>query len=387
MKEIFAIFKKEIVDAMRDRRTLMMVLFSSLLTVPLFLFLISQIVSQAESQAEKRTILAMNIKAAPSIENFILRQGYQIKEAPADYEKKSRTKEVTQAVLLVPDRFDADLAEGKKVAVEIAYDTSNRQAEMSLPPLKRLLAVYVSEKNSFDLMMRGVSPEILQLVEVKEKELSRPDERKVVFTGMLPMVLIMAVVLGGMFAAIDSTAGERERGSLEPLMMNPVSGWQLAIGKSGAVTALTVMIVILTVLSFFPAQWLINNDMLKAEFQFGLKDAVAFISTLIPLAILIGALQVAVSLTCKNFKEAQVRNQFLSLALTMSPIFLLVNPGKEPEWMKWVPVMAQSQMMNQVLKGEVLNATNLLIAAVVCVALTYASLFFTAKRIRGVATM
>lgn len=387
MKQIFAILKKELIDAMRDRRTLMVVLISSLLSVPLFLVLISQLVSQAESQAEKRTVFAVNIKQAASVENYILRQGFQIKEAPVGYEEKLRSKDVNQAVLLVPDHFDRDLAEGKKVALEIVYDTSNRQAEMSLPTLKRLMAGYKSEKSGLDLIMRGISPEILQLVDVKEKELSRPDERKVVFTAMLPMVLIMAVVMGGMFAAIDSTAGERERGSLEPLMMNPVSGWQLAIGKSGAVAAVTVLIVVLTVLSFFPAQWMIKSEMLKAEFQFGLKDAASFILALIPLAVFIGALQVAVSLTCKNFKEAQVRNQFLSIALTMSPFFLIVNPGKEPEWLKWVPVMAQSQMMNQVLKGEVVSMSNLLIAGVVCAVLSYVSLLFTAKRIRNLATM
>lgn len=387
MKKILAILKKEMIDAMRDRRTLMVVLISSLFTVPLFLFLISQIVSQVESQAEKRTLFAVNLAHAPSVENYILRQGFEIKTAPLDYETKLRSKDVNQAVLLVPDHFDRDLAEGKRVSLEIVYDTSNRQAEMSLPTVKKLMAGYKAEKNNLDLLMRGVSPEVLQLVTIKEKELSRPAERKVIFTAMLPMVLIMAVVMGGMFAAIDSTAGERERGSLEPLMMNPVTGWQLAIGKSGAVTAVTVLIVVMTVLSFFPAQWLIQNEMLKAEFQFGFKDAIAFILTLIPLAILIGTLQVAVSLTCKNFKEAQVRNQFLSIALTMSPIFLMVNPGKEPEWLKWLPVLAQTQMLNQVLKGEVISMINLLIAAVVCAVLSYLCLSFTAKKIRNLATM
>ncbi|QJQ05870.1 ABC transporter permease [Undibacterium piscinae] len=288
MNAIFTIFRKEVTDAMRDRRTLLMVLFSALIFVPLLLLIFSEIMSQIESQEDKRTVLAVNIKQAPRLENFILRQGYQIETAPSDYEDKLRKKELSQPVLLVPEHFEDELAQAKKVSLQIVFDTSNKQAEFGLRPLKRLLDGYTQESAMMALSMRGVSAEIFQLIEVREKYIGRSEERRVTVTSMLPFALIMAIVVGGMFAAIDTTAGERERGSLEPLMMNPVSGWQLALGKWGAVASISMLVAILTVLSFFPAQWLIRNDALKAEFQFA-------------------GLQVALSLTCKSFKEAQVR--------------------------------------------------------------------------------
>ncbi|MFZ6800782.1 ABC transporter permease [Undibacterium sp. Di24W] len=384
MREIIAIYWKEISDAMRDRRTLMMVLASSLLLVPVLLFVFSTVMSQVESQAVDRTVLAVNMKDAPGLENYILRQGYQIKQAPADYEEKSRTKELTKPVLLIAENFENTLAQAKRVELEIAYDTSNRQAEMGLGPLRRLLNGYVQERSGLDLMMRGVSPELLQMIAVKERHISRPDERKVTITGMLPMVLIMAIVMGGMFAAIDSTAGERERGSLEPLMMNPVSGLQLAVGKTAAVASVSVLIVILTVTSFFPAQSVIANEALRAEFQFGVKDALAFLVVLVPLAAALSSLQVALSLTCKTFKEANVRNQLLSLTVSFLPLFFILNPGKEPAWLGWVPVMAQTQMMNQVLKGELVSLSAIAIALAVCSAIVVASLLFVAKKMRQV---
>nr|WP_315472337.1 ABC transporter permease subunit [uncultured Undibacterium sp.] len=384
MKEIIAIYWKEISDAMRDRRTLIMVLASSLLLVPVLLFVFSTVMSQVESQAVDRTVLAVNMKDAPGLENYILRQGYQIKQAPADYEEKSRNKELTKPVLLIAEHFENTLAQAKRVELEIAYDTSNRQAEMGLGPLRRLLNGYVQERIGLDLMMRGGSPEMLQMIAVKERHISRPDERKVTITGMLPMVLIMAIVMGGMFAAIDSTAGERERGSLEPLMMNPVSGLQLAVGKTAAVATVSVLIVILTVASFFPAQSVIANEALRAEFQFGVKDALAFLVVLVPLAAALSALQVALSLTCKTFKEANVRNQLLSLAVSFLPLFFILNPGKEPAWLGWVPVMAQTQMMNQVLKGELVSLSAIAIALSVCSAIVVASLLFVAKKMRQV---
>jgi len=384
MKEVIAIYWKEISDAMRDRRTLIMVLASSLLLVPVLLFVFSTVMSQVESQAVDRTVLAVNMKDAPSLENYILRQGYQIKQAPADYEEKSRNKELTKPVLLIAENFENTLAQAKRVELEIAYDTSNRQAEMGLGPLRRLLNGYVQERIGLDLMMRGGSPEMLQMIAVKERHISRPDERKVTITGMLPMVLIMAIVMGGMFAAIDSTAGERERGSLEPLMMNPVSGLQLAVGKTAAVATVSVLIVILTVASFFPAQSVIANEALRAEFQFGVKDALAFLVVLVPLAGALSALQLALSLTCKTFKEANVRNQLLSLAVSFLPLFFILNPGKEPAWLGWVPVMAQTQMMNQVLKGELVSLSAIAIALSVCSAIVVASLLFVAKKMRQV---
>ncbi len=384
MREILAIYWKEISDAMRDRRTLMMVLASSLLLVPMLLFVFSTIMSQVESQAVDRNVLAVNMKDAPSLENYILRQGYQIKQAPDDYEEKSRSKELIKPVLLVPAHFEENLAQLKRVELEIAYDTSNRQAEMGLNPLRTLLNGYVQERSSLALMMRGVSSEVLQAVAVKERHISRPDERRVTITAMLPMVLIMAIVMGGMFAAIDSTAGERERGSLEPLMMNPVSGMQLAIGKTAAVASVSILIVILTVSSFFPAQSVIANEALRAEFQFGWKDASAFLLILIPLAAALSSLQIALSLTCKTFKEANVRNQLLSLAVSFMPVFFMVNPGKEPAWLGWVPVMAQTQMMNQVLKGELVSMNALAIASLVSAVIVVASLSFVSRKMREV---
>jgi sodium transport system permease protein len=387
MNAIFAIFRKELTDSMRDRRTLMMVLFSALLFVPLLLVIFSEIMSQVEAQEDKRTVMAVNIKQAPRLENFILRQGYQVKDAPKDYEEKLRSKELLQPVLLVPEDFEVNLSQAKKVALEIVFDTSNQQAEFGLRPLKKLLDSYTQEAAVMGLMMRGVSPEILQLIDVKEHHLNRPDERKVTVTGMLPFALIMAIVIGGMFSAIDTTAGERERGSLEPLMMNPVNGWQLAIGKWGAVATISMLVALLTVLSFFPSQWLVRNDALRAEFQFGAADAVSFLLVLLPLAAAISAVQVAISLTCKSFKEAQVRNQILSMVISMAPMMLMFNTGREPVWFQWMPSIAQALMMNHVLKGEAVGVASIAIALLVCVALTLGCLSFVANKMRRVVMM
>ncbi|MFZ6814135.1 ABC transporter permease [Undibacterium sp. Rencai35W] len=384
MNAMFAIFRKEIKDALRDRRTLLVALLGSLLGVPLILFIFSVVLSQVESQEEKRSVLVVGMQHAPALENFILRQGYQIKQAPADYEAKSRNKEIDQPVLLIPAHFQEKLSAGEKVTLVIAYDTSNRQAEFGLRPLKRILDGYSQENASLSLMMRGVSPEILQLMEVKERHLQSADERKATITTMLPMMVLMAIVLGGMYAAIDTTAGERERGSLEPLMMNPVSGWQLAVGKWGAVAAVSMGVVVLTIFSFFPSQWLIRNETLRAEFQFGIHDALGFLWVLLPLAASLAAIQIAIALDCKGYKEAQVRNQMISMFVPMITLMPIIFPGREPAWFQWVPVLAQNQMMNQVLKGEAVSMVAVTTALLVCAGMTAVSLAYVAQKMRRV---
>ena len=384
MNVLFAIIWKELKDALRDRRTLMTALFSSLLGAPLILLVFSTVLSQVESQEDKRVVMTVGMQYAPQLENFILRQGYQIKTAPTDYEAKSRSKELDQPVLIIPPNFESKLGRGEKVDLEIAYDTSNRNAEFGVRPLRRLLDSYTQELTLMNLTMRGISTELLQLVEIKERYLQKPEERKTSITEMLPMMVLMAIVVGGMYAAIDTTAGERERGSLEPLMMNPVSGWQLAVGKWSAVALVGMGVVVLTIASFFPSQWLIKNDTLRAEFQFGFKDALWFLVVLLPLAASVAAMQIAVALDCKSYKEAQVRNQIVSMFIPFVSLIPIMFPGREPAWFQWIPVLAQNQMMNQVLKGESLNSLAVAIALLVCVGMTLASLAYIAQKMRKV---
>ncbi|MFZ4527241.1 MAG: ABC transporter permease [Undibacterium curvum] len=384
MMATIEILKKELRDALRDRRTLMTALISSLLGVPIMLVIFSAILSQVETQEEKRIVIAVGMEHAPQLENFILRQGYQIQAAAADYEAKSRNKELTQPVLLIPADFESKLLSAEPVRLELAYDTSNRQAEFGLRPLRRLLDAFVQESMVMNLTMRGISPDLLQTIEIRERHLQKPEERKTTLTEMLPMMVLMAIVVGCMYAAIDTTAGERERGSLEPLMMNPVSGWQLAVGKWGAVALVGMGVVVLTIFSFFPTQWLIKNETLRAAFQFNLKDAFGFLFILLPLAASVAALQIAIALDCKSYKEAQVRNQIVTMFIPFVSLAPILFPGREPAWFQWVPVLAQNQMMNQVLKGEALNFPAAGAALIVCSGITLTALLYIAQKMRKV---
>ena len=90
---------------------------------------------------------------------------------------------------------------------------------------------------------------------------------------LVPFFVLMAVLYGALNAALDTTAGERERGSLEPLLMNPASRVALVLGKWGAVASVAMLIALLSCASFLPGQWLLRSETLAAMFRFGMREA------------------------------------------------------------------------------------------------------------------
>jgi sodium transport system permease protein len=202
---------------------------------------------------------------------------------------------------------------------------------------------------------------------------------------MLPFFVLMAVLYGALNAALDTTAGERERGSLEPLVMTPAHSLALVAGKWGAVASVAIVVAFLTCLSFLPAQWLLRSDVLQAMFQFGLREAALFLAVLIPYAAALSAVLMAVAIRCKTFKEAQANSTVVLLGVSLLPLFSLMNQEGEQPWHLWVPALAQNTMMVRVLKGEVFTLPQLVIPLLVCVALTLAALAFVAHSLRRAA--
>jgi sodium transport system permease protein len=199
----------------------------------------------------------------------------------------------------------------------------------------------------------------------------------------VPMFIIMAVLYGALTAALDSTSGERERGSLEPLLMNPAPHMALVLGKWGAVALLGMAVALLANLSFIPAQALIKSDSLQAMFQFGWYEVTVFLLLQLPLAAGLGALLMAIAIRTKTFKEAQASSTLVITLVALAPMVSLLNPGGEAAWYYWVPGLAQNSLMMLVLKGETLPLLKLLPSMAVGVLMTLACLLFVARSMRG----
>ena len=385
MAGAWTVFRKELVDALRDRRTLLMVLLSSVAIGPLVLVLISTLISGIEKRAEAREVVAVGIEHAPSLQNYLHRQTYTIQPAPADYEQQLRDSKLGDPVLVIAPEFEAELARGEVPVVEVVGSSANQRAQSSTGRLIRLLNGYNREEAMLRLAVRGVSPAALEAMQIEERDVANPAARAAQLATMVPFFVLMAVMYGALNAALDTTAGERERGSLEPLLMNPPARVALVVGKWGAVASVGMLIAVLSCFSFLPGQWLLRSETLAALFQFGWREALAFVALLLPLAGALAAVLMAIAIRCKSFKEAQANATVLLLGVSMLPLITVFGQEGEAPWHLWVPALAQITLMSRVLKGESMGPIEIVLPVAVSALLAALCIAYVARVLRHAA--
>ena len=381
----FVVFRKELVDALRDRRTLLMVLLSSVAIGPVVLIALSALVAGIEQRAEERSVLVVGIEHAPTLRNYLERQTYRIEAAPADYEQRLVAQKLGDPVLVLGKDFEAELARGEPPLVEVVSSSATARAGAAGARLARLLRGFSTEQSTFRLIHRGVAPAALEVIDVQERDLANPQSRAAQLTGMLPFFVLMAVLYGALNAALDTTAGERERGSLEPLLMNPASRVSLVLGKWGAVAMVGMLIALLSCFSFLPAQSLLRSETLAAMFQFGPREVALFLALLAPLAAALAALMMAIAIRCKSFKEAQANNTVVVLGISLLPLVTVFNQAGEAPWHLWTPALGQVTLMNRVLKGEAVAPLDVMIPLAVCVLIAAAGIAYVARQLHAAA--
>ncbi len=382
MKNAWIVFRKELMDALRDRRTLLVVLLSSVAMGPLVLVLLSTLVADAERRAEARQVLVHGLEHAPSLRNHLERQTYTVKAAPAGYEALLADSKLAEPVVVVLPGFEADLAAARAPLVEVVGSSANRRAQVAVGRVMALLRGFNQEQATLRLALRGVSPSLLEAVQVEERDLADPGARALQLTAMVPFFVLMAVLYGALNAALDSTAGEHERGSLEPLLMNPASRAALALGKWAAVAAVGMLIAVLSCLSFLPGQWLLRSESLAAMFRFGPREAALFVALLLPLAGALSGVLMAIAIRSRSVKEAQASSSVVVLLTSLVPLVSIFGQGGEAAWHLWVPALGQVTLMTRVLKGEVPGLLDLAVPLAVSVVVAAASVADVARRLR-----
>ncbi len=380
-RALWTVFAKELKDALRDRRTLMVVLITSIAIGPLTLVMLSTLIDKFEKRAEAREIVVAGIEHAPTLRNYLERQTYAIKSAPADWETQLKESRLGDPVVVVPANFEEALAHGDAPVVEVVYSSANARAQSGVGRIERILQGLSQEHAALRLVARGVAPSLLNVLQVDEHDVADNAARAAQLTGMLPYFVLMAMLYGALNAALDTTAGERERGSLEPLLATPAPRGALVVGKWGAVLCVALLIAVLSCLSFIPAQRLLRSESLSALFRFGAGEAAAFVALLLPLAAALAATMMAIAIRCKTFKEAQASNSVVLLGVSLVPMIGLFGQEGEAAWHRWVPGLAQTTLMNRVLKGSPIAFVDVAPGAAVCLMITAVALLFVSHQL------
>jgi sodium transport system permease protein len=360
MTSIVAVVAKELRDHFRDRRSLLTAALLSTFGPLLMLVMFGQLGKSANPDAPL-DVAVVHGERAPNLVRFLESHGAHVTVAPGDYEDRVRSGALEFAVVVDEDyaaRFEAS----EPAIVQIVRDTSRQRMGAALGRTEDLVRQFGAQTQGLRLVARGVSPLLMQSVVLEPVDLSTAASRAARVMSMMSMFLLVAAFMGGLNAALDTTAGERERGSLEPLLLNPISPWALVVGK--AVGALAAALFVLTATAAGTG-WALARLPLEMGLRMHLAASqwMLLAVVLVPFSALAVSLQMLVGIFSRTFREAQTYVSMFGFLPVIPGMYQLFNPGELGLWARAVPFLGQSVLMNDVLRGGPVSALFVLLAA------------------------
>jgi sodium transport system permease protein len=352
---VWIVFVKECVENLRDRRTVLNSLVLAPLLGPLAFTLLLTLVAarEVERASHPPHVPVVGAARAPELVGFLRRRGLVLQEPPADPEAALRDQDA-ELVLRIPPGFAAQWRAGQPARVELLFDGSHRDSATTAHRVAAALAEYNRLAASRRLTAQGLGPELLTPVTIEERDVSTPRTRAVLLFGVLPYLMILTALIGGMYLAIDTTAGERERQSLEPLLVNPVPRWRIVAGKLAATYAFTMAAVAITLVAFSAAARSVPVERLGLGLRLDLDpEALATIALIMaPLGLLAAAVQTTIAAFARTYREAQTYLGMVLMVPLIPAVVLMVTPVKLKLWMAAVPLLAQHLLILAVVRGE-----------------------------------
>lgn len=366
MRTVRVVFLKELIDNLRDRRTLLSALLLGPIFGPvLFAFVINLSIERSLEDAERSLTLPVIGQAqAPNLVRYLNSRNIDAVAGPAD--RRAAIDAVTTGahdiVLVIPAEFGDQLAAGLPATIELISDQANTDADREARRVRAALYDYNQELAATRLVARGVNPTALRPLNIDEIDVSTPSGRSAMLLGMMSYFFIFATLIGGMYLAIDATAGERERGSLEPLLSLPVTRDHLIFGKIAATCVYMAVSLSLSLTSFFIALKFMPLQQLGITPNFGPDVVVAAFLLFAPFILLGAAAMTLVASFTKSFREAQTWLNILLVAPTL-PILIvsILTLRPRPEFM-FIPSLSQHLLLVDMVKNEPLDAVNVLIS-------------------------
>jgi sodium transport system permease protein len=353
------VFFKEVTDNFRDRRTLMSALLMGPLFGPiLFAFVINLSVKQSLSDAsEPLDLPVIGREHAPNLIAFLESNNINIVAGPESRDQAivAVSNGVHDLVVVIPESFGQNLADMIPATVEVITDQANTQAERETRRATRALQNYGQELAVMRLSLRGVSPLVMRPLNIDEVDVSTPSGRSAILLGMLSYFFIFALLTGGMNLAIDATAGERERGSLEPLLCLPVKRDHLIFGKILAACLFMAISLSLSLTCFHFTLKFMPLQELGMTPNFGPLVVLTAFLLLVPFALVGASLMTLVASFTKNFKEAQTWVSVVLLAPTMPILVVSILMVRPSTALMFVPSLSQHLLLVGLIKNEPLN--------------------------------
>jgi len=360
------VFRKEVLDNFRDRRTLLSALLLGPLFGPvIFAFAINLSLKQSFSDASEALDLpVLGSENAPNLMRYLRSNNINVVEAPATFvaARQAVQSGLHDVVVVITPPFGADLAAGTPATVAVITDQANRDAERESRRAMQALNAYGQELAAMRLSARGVDPTVVRPLNIDVIDVSTPSGRSAMLLGMLSYFFIFALLTGGMNLAIDATAGERERGSLEPLLGLPVMREWLIFGKIAAACLFMAVSLAISLVSFYLTLKFVPLERLGMTPNFGLVVVGTAFLLLLPFTLLGASLMTLVASFTKSYKEAQTWVSIVLIAPTLPILLVSLLMVRPSTALMMVPSLSQHLLLVGLIRKEPLDPLHILVS-------------------------
>jgi len=372
MKKIQTIIKKEIRDNFRDKRSIMMAMvYNPVIGAGMLVFMAYFLISMIVNDVDKPIEITINGQDyAPNLIQYLKENNVEIKAGPDDPEAAILNKKEKFIVDITPD-YGEKWIEGQPAGVNIFYDDSENSGRKQLRKARSLLNAYNSQIAGLRMQARGIDPQTIKPINIQSIDISTPSSRSTLILNMIPLFLIITVLTGGLYLAIDMTAGEKERNSLEPLLTLPISRKDIVTGKYLTTVLFGFLSYMVLLTAYYFLMPFIPLEKLDMQSNFGLDVVFKFTLIGIPLSFLAASLLMLCAAYAKSFKEAQTYIPLLML-ITMIPMGIasfkdITTSAKA----MLVPNMSQNMIMLDLIKGNPVPNSYILISGVVTLVIAF----------------
>jgi sodium transport system permease protein len=368
MRAVFTVFAKEFLENLRERRTVISALVLGPLLGPLVFGAVMHSSGRIGMRAGDQpvTVAIAHAARAPNLLGFLKQYQVQVTEVVYD-DAAARAAVQTRAQVLVldiPADFGAQLGAATPAVLTLYTDASSASAAPQVERVRSLIERYGQELARLRLLARGIDPLVLSAIVVRDVDVSTPQTRSVLALGMLSYLILLAMLMGGMYLAIDATAGERERGSLEPLLTVPVPRWQLLLGKILTTCAYMALSLTITATAFAVVVHFVGLERMGMSGNMPPAVVLRLIFYCLPMAPLGAGLMTIVSAATRTVREAQTYLGVLLMVPTLPLVFAGIMGLQPTALLMLAPSLSQHFLIMSVLRGEPLPGVYVLLSVV-----------------------
>ena len=361
MNIIFSIFKKELTDVLRDRRTLFFMIAMPVIVMPLIFIgsLKFQEYQNKKSEEKILNIALVNESGETKIRDYILNQkGVNlIEDIDADSIEAGIKSDSLQGGLYIGKNFLNNISTNQMGSVEIYYKSSDLMSKAK-KRINNALDQYKNEVVAGRLLRFDIDKNLLEPLQIIDKDMSTKKETiGKALGGLVPYMLVIFIFLGAMYPAIDLGAGEKERGSLETLLSSPATKFEITVGKLMVVSLTGLVSGLISVVGITAPMYFIDNipDQIKSTVLEIISPfmIISVIFLMIPIAIFFASMLLSISFYARSFKEAQSLMGPLNIIIIV-PLMLTLGPGIEIDHITaLIPLINVGLLTKEILAGSV----------------------------------